>query len=168
MPWGVFQEPVASLWFRREGADPKPVARGAALARAARGRPLAMVEARDSLRLFLSSHGHGRRRARAKLEASSTVCRLVGAYFFQAATRSRRGMRRRRTARWRFARVRLLASILPTLTRLRLCVFALCVPAAWTRTCAGARSHRSTALRNPGANKIAFVCCRQQIGTARL
>ena len=82
VPWGVDQEPVASLWFRREGADPKPVARGAALLRAARGRPLARVEARDALSFFVSSHGPGRRRARAKLEASSTVCRLVGAFNF--------------------------------------------------------------------------------------
>ena len=82
VPWGVDQEPVASLWFRREGADPKPVARGAALLRAAWGRPLARVEARDAGCRFRNSFGHGSRRARAKLEASSTVCRLVGALFF--------------------------------------------------------------------------------------
>ena len=48
----------------------------AALLRAAWGRPLARVEARDAGCRFRNSFGHGSRRARAKLEASSTVCRL--------------------------------------------------------------------------------------------
>ena len=55
---------------------------GAALLRGLCDGPLARVEARDAPSFFLASPGHGRRRARAKLEASSSVCRLLAPLIF--------------------------------------------------------------------------------------